>query len=226
MLGVPHKEGGHNSVLVRPLGHSEPTMNRIWSDMVFIAPLSQGLRNPVDGEHRRLARVSSLFGSRGPATVLREVALAVVDAIYAVLRAWPWSHVREEVFKVVPPLAYRDAPVLVQSNVFWPGSEATVSHLAPDLVFGSGIEPMSDVCLDGAFPLEASTTQGVSASKVHQGDRGFRSTIAHYKSLVVDVLPRELFYDKPPVAFSYLKGFLIHNSILTPKSTFVKESEV
>lgn len=82
------------------------------------------------GNRLRLSTKANLMGAAGvvallllsrPPAVARFVIPVVVDAVELVLRAWPFSHVPEEVRKIFPFITYRysSPAVVLIAGGFW-----------------------------------------------------------------------------------------------------------
>ena len=80
------------------------------------------------------ARVSRLFGSRGPAAIRWSVVTTVVDAIERQPRG-SLSHIVEKIGKRSPSLAYTDASTAVVLKLWRTGISAPSQHCRPNAVF-------------------------------------------------------------------------------------------
>jgi len=138
-------------------------------------------------------------------------------------RTWPWTHIRKKVFKAVPTLANGDSSVLIKMHVFSNlTGKTSASHPVPYSVFRSTIEAMRGIRRDSAFALEASTTEGMPASKIHEGHHYLISTVAHYKDFLVGVLRLDLFDKKPSISIADLCSWLTHTTMVLPLPSNVK----
>ena len=81
------------------------------------------------------AFVGYLLFARRPFSVIRRIALAVVNTLKRQLRVGAVPHVGQEVGEGVPPLANLDATAAIVAERHMPGVIAAAKHSTPDEVF-------------------------------------------------------------------------------------------
>lgn len=105
----------------------------------FSRPLRCGQALAKGFDVDAVAPISALFRDGRPPAVPRLVVAVAVDAVDRVRRRRPWTHVREERFKVIrPSLAHGDAAPAIQRVRVLAGVCAATAHRIPRVVLGRG----------------------------------------------------------------------------------------
>ena len=138
-----------------------------------LSPLSQWSCRAVALNHAGVALVSRLFAWACPSTVLRKVAVVVVNAINGVLRSWGVAHVGKERLKTVEPSATNsDSSTSVSRVVGVCGFVAAPNHERPSVVFLGrptavrvAALPVLQVLDAGHFPMQAPARLSVTGSE-------------------------------------------------------------
>jgi len=110
--------------------------------------------------------VSCLMSTRGPTTIMKVVALIVVDT-FKCPAFLAFAHIMHKLCKIIPCGTNRYATTTVILEAFVPWIVAATFHFTPDLV---NMRPVMPASISMCCPLHTSTRLGVSTSQAQIQD--------------------------------------------------------
>ncbi len=102
-----------------------------------MTPIHHAQGDAFEGPVSRLRRVAILLGVCRPFAIVRRVMAIVVDTFNGPA-FWAWTHVGDEVLKIIPSLTYRDATAAISRIVWIVRAITTSPHGCPTPVFLRG----------------------------------------------------------------------------------------
>lgn len=122
-----------------------------------------------------------LFGC-SPLAVLWKISQVVVDTVYAIFWAWPWTHIVNKILEtILPTLAYDDASTAIKMIPISGGILAAINHCRPAMKFSYMAKSVSFTSFCDLLAMQATATRSVAASHAIQPDLYYSAAIAAKK---------------------------------------------
>jgi hypothetical protein len=121
------------SAIDHPLFQS-PTKS-LWVYAFFLGPLSQGLNTPLKFKPAGSSHVIALFSLSSPPTIIRRIALVIINALKGITLRWARADIRNKVFKIAPSLADCNSASAVMMVRGVLGVMTSLAHGSPRAVF-------------------------------------------------------------------------------------------